>query len=90
MKTNLELLEIMVEHKDKFKGGIMGWLRNLRDNTLITDKEYDKLANFMNLYIPKWQRNFTLEELTEFGEYGNISGRLDFLNYHIKRLSIKK
>lgn len=90
MKTNLKLLELMVKHQDKFKGGIMGWLRNLKDNKLITDKEYTKLGNFMNKYVPKWTEKFTtLEEFDAFKEYGNITERLNFLNYHIKRLSNK-
>lgn len=89
MRTDLELLKLMVKHKDKFKGGIMGWLRGLLHANLINKEEYYHLGAYMTEPVKEWRNKLTADEYDDFNEYGNLLPRLKFIKHEITKLSKK-
>jgi hypothetical protein len=86
MRADKELLKLMVQNKDKFRGGIMGWLRGLLESNLISQEEYIHLGNYMNKPVEEYKAQLSDAELLAFNEYGNLEARLEFIQKEIQKL----
>jgi hypothetical protein len=83
-----ELLIVLKENKKRFRYGLCVLIDELESEFIITYAESIKLHNYLVLYHPK-TRNLPHWE-SRVGYYWPISEwspRLQWINYHIKKLS---
>jgi hypothetical protein len=89
VRTIKELLELMLQHQDKFENGLCHWVYKLELYYLITADEYGLLIKYIKNNRPSlfssldaFKQWFYLEAF--YWEDGKIEPRLEWINKHIK------
>jgi len=82
MRTEKEILQLMLEHQELFESGICGWVRLLYHCDLISECEADLMTVFTYANRPQNERIIGFY----FWSYGLIQPRIEWINEQIKRL----
>jgi hypothetical protein len=93
MRTTKELLELMLEHQDKFYLGLCIWVNNLKLFDTISFDEWHELENYIRNNKPSrfsswycFKESFS-SSLVFYWEPSNIKPRIKWIKQHIKKLS---
>jgi hypothetical protein len=84
MRKEKELLQLMLEHQDKFEYGLCGWIFIMYGRNIISEKEYHKMNNYISFHRPK--RIMDGEQYEYSWTSGIIKMRITWINNQIKRL----
>jgi hypothetical protein len=79
-----ELLELMLEHKKLFENGLCLWCDCLFFSDKISFSEMSELKKYIEKNKP-WTSFFRFSAY--YWSYGQIEPRINWINYHIKKLS---
>ncbi len=79
-----ELLELMLEHQKLFHASLCYWNCFLFTSDLISFSEMHKLRKYIKKNKP-WTSFFRFSAY--YWSYGQIEPRINWINYHIKKLS---
>ena len=95
MRNIVELLEIMLKHKDLYKTGLCGWAEDLAYESIITYDEKERLRDFIQQNPPGlWSFDriwyWAGDSDGFYWEYGEIAPRLRWIKRHINLLTKKK
>lgn len=74
-----ELLELMLEHQGLFYSGLCSWIYSMRNKSLISDKEYCLLRDYIRANKPENKTNF-------WWEHSKITPRINWINTQIEKL----
>jgi hypothetical protein len=84
MRTNKELLELMLENQQYFEDGLCGWIFTIRLWDRITTEEYYELKKYLSQNKPiTFHRIFS----AFWWKRGDIKPRIKWIKRHIKKLS---
>jgi hypothetical protein len=92
MRTTKELLEVMLEHQDKFTFGLCSWASNLKRYKVINFNEWRTLQVYIKNNRPtvfsSWYNFYTSTcGSAYYWEARNIKPRIKWIKEHIKKLS---
>lgn len=97
-RSILELLELMLKHRDKFVNGLCRWINMLHFANIISIEERDILAkyiyynrpkyNIINVIIYKGLLNnpSKIWSMSWYWKCGKIKPRIQWIKLHIKKL----
>lgn len=74
-----ELLEFMLEHQGLFYSGLCSWIYSMRNKSLISDKEYCLLRDFIRANNPKNEKGY-------WWEHSKITPRIKWIKTQIDNL----
>ena len=89
MRSVKELLEVMLEHQDKFGEGLCGWSFNLHYRGLITNGEFQLLLEYITYNRPSKFSSllaFKNRKNCFYWERGEIAPRIKWIKKHINKL----
>lgn len=94
MKTDKELLQIMLDNKQHFCYGLCYWAANLYYYDILTEDEYFRLDHYISENLPTFTWYKLLHPLiTTIGtgycwEKDNIAPRIKWIEAQIKKLEV--
>jgi len=84
MRTNKELLELMLENQQNFHSGLCAWIISMYLRGIITTEEYYEFKKYLNQNKPiTFHRIFS----AFWWKQGDINPRIKWIKKHIKKLS---
>ena len=87
MRTDKELLELVLEHSGMIKSGICICLFNMLVADIICYGEYSRLYEFIHKHRPKPNEKFYCDKYGEyFWKRGDKKIRVKWLKYQIEQL----
>ena len=92
MRTTKELLEVMLEHQDKFRLGLCIWTQELRLYRIISFSECVHLKDYIKNNRPStfssWDYfKYSFSGSRFYWEASEIKPRIKWIKKHIKKLS---
>jgi hypothetical protein len=89
MRSIKELLEVMLEHQDKFRDGLCMWGLKLLTSNIVTQNEYRVILNYIKGNKPKWYSSTStfyevFSQSAYYWECNNIEPRIEWIKKHIK------
>ena len=82
MRSEKELFELMLEHKDFFSTGICDWIFELWITDLITLEEYSLITYYLDTY-----QVLNLSDCLYWFPKGEIEPRIEWIKQQIEKLS---
>jgi hypothetical protein len=89
MRTEKELLQLMLERQDKFAKGLCLWTELLFCSNIITYVEYSLLREYINNNRPSMFSSLSAFKNRRGGYYwnkGDITPRIKWINKQIEKL----
>jgi hypothetical protein len=92
MRTTKELLELMLEHQNKFRLGLCIWVNDLRLLKIISYDEWRELKTYIKNNKPSrfssWDYfKYSFSGSRFYWEASEIKPRIKWIKQHIKKLS---
>jgi hypothetical protein len=88
MRTNKELLELMLENQQYFKSGLCWWIENMYRRGIITEAECDSLEYYLSQNKPiTFYKILRMNTNSYWWRIGDIKPRIKWIEKHIKKLS---